>query len=248
LLEKAERVLLDGGLLVFKAEILAGSAPDATFLDAGLLGQPGLAAQIDGLTGLTLEGGFDARLSPRSVDSVQRDENSGEQRGLLHRRDGRLSVPSLWFLRKREATSAIGWRRLQGWLMGRLLGDQLPRLRLGARGARDERGHIATIGAGPGRVFFGPYIALPEGRYEAAIAIDAPATVRPARLALDVVAGDRCLDSRVVQLVAGAATRVQLAFAVVSTRGEPLENVELRAWSEGGEATITECRLDAIAD
>ena len=68
--------------------------------------------------------------------------------------------------------------------MHRLLGEQIARLELGPAGRR-EAGRIVANDVAKGTVFYGPYLALPEGRYEAVVTM-ASALPKGGHLILDV--------------------------------------------------------------
>jgi hypothetical protein len=246
LMATAERLLATGGVLVFKAEILAGIEPDLDHLDMSLVGEAGLAAKIEAETGFAVEGGFDPRLSPLIAAGMEPDSRTDPRTAALVRehRD-RLAVPSLWFLRKRGQGPEGGWRRVEEWLLRRVLGDQIDRLHVGPAGHRDGAGRILTNDSAKGRVFFGPYLGLPGGRYEAAIGIETPATARRGRLRLDVVTGGTRLQRQDVKLVRGAHLTVRLPFTVASPSENGNGKIEIRAWRKSGEATFTECRVSA---
>jgi hypothetical protein len=233
----AERLLGDGGLLVFKAEILAGGEPDIKHLDAKMVLDEGLAAQIEESTGFIVEGGFDARISALTARDVPPEGR------LLQTVSGRVAVPSLWFLAKRRQTPEGGWRPLREWQVRRLMGEQLARLIVGPAGRRDDRGGIVSDPARRGVVFFGPYLGLPNGRYEVVIGLEAAPAGARGRLALDVVgSGGGRLAAREVRLAPGTASSVRLPFAV-SQPGDEVLPVEFRMLSSGGAVTVTECRL-----
>jgi hypothetical protein len=119
LLREAEPLLGDGGLLVFKAEILAGTEPSLHHLDAGIVGPSGLAERIESMTGFAIEGGFDALISPHTAQCLPPNGR------LLQHLDGRVAAPSLWFLVKRRPTPAEAWRDFSAWHVRRVPGEQL---------------------------------------------------------------------------------------------------------------------------
>jgi hypothetical protein len=245
LMAQVDRLLAVGGLLVFKADILAGSDPDLDHLDMGLIGPDGLAARITAETGFTLEEGFDPRLSDRVAAGMRPGSPADRRAGsLVQDHDGRPAVPSLWFLRKRGPTPEGGWNRIEEWLLQRVLGDQIDRLQLGPAGIRDSAGRIVTNGPANGRVFFGPYLGLPGGRYEAVVAIETPATAHSGRLILDVVTGGRRLHYQNLKIGGQAHLTVRLPFTVASPSDTRLEKIEIRAWRKGGDAAFTACRVN----
>jgi hypothetical protein len=79
--------------------------------------------------------------------------------------DGRILIPSLWFLRRRETGGETQWGNLRSWLFERRLGEQIEHLHVGAAGRRDAEGSIETVPGREGHVFFGPYLDVPSGRY-----------------------------------------------------------------------------------
>jgi hypothetical protein len=163
LMAQAERLLAAGGLLVFKADILAGGEPDLDHFDTSLIGKDGFAAQIEAETGFGVEEGFNPRLSAGIAAGLQPDIHANPGPGSLvqdHR--GRLAAPCWWFLRKRGHTPEGGWRRIEQWLLQRILGNQIDRLQLGPAGHRDDSGRIVTNDLAKGRVFYGPYLGIAE--------------------------------------------------------------------------------------
>jgi len=56
------------------------------------------------------------------------------------------------------------------------LGEQLNNLAIGSAGQRDEDGYITAIPGKEGHIFYGPYLALPPGRYSVRVIF---ATDRP---------------------------------------------------------------------
>jgi hypothetical protein len=248
LLAGVERVTASDGIVVFKAEIATGVEPHLDFLDAGLVGDGDLAAQVEAATAFAIEGGFDPRLSSRTASSLLREDQPASGPGYLLWRDhGRVVIPSLWFLRKRGSTPAGGWGRVEQWLASRALGDQTQRLQLGPAGRRDEDGRIVAMPGRKGRVFFGPYIALPEGDYEALIGIAAPAKPIRRKLAIDVVAGERNLEYDRTWLDGSGGTVVRIRFKVPPIQGsKDRDRVEIRASSSGMAAAFTEIRLSRV--
>jgi hypothetical protein len=95
-----------------------------------------------------------------------------------------------------------------------------------------------------GRVFYGPYLGLPSGRYEAILGIETPTTARGGRLILDVVADGKRLRYQNVKLGRGAHLSVRLPFTVAATSGNGVEKIEIRAWRKSGEAAFTTCRVN----
>ena len=157
---------------------------------------------------------------------------------------GQAAVPSLWFLRRDRETPAEGWNRLQQWLLRRLLGEQLGRLQVGPAGHRDA-GRILTMGTAKGMVFFGPYLGLPSGRYQATLAIE-PGALKCGRLVLDVATGGRPLRRETIRVGHSGEMTVNLPFTVPPSRGDVLDKIEIRAWRHTGEAVFAGCRLDEL--
>lgn len=239
LMEKAEQLLAPGGVLAFKADILAGGEPDPDHLDAALVSENSLVSRIENDTGFALDGNFDARL-PWHAGGLPNEAD------LVRDHPGRPAVPSLWFLRKRGAAPEGGWARIEGWLVQRLLGEQLHSLRLGPAGRRDESGRIVTNEGAKGFVFFGPYLVLPGGRYEAIVEIELRETGRRGRLSLDVAAGGRRLQRRDVSFADGNSITVRLPFELSAPSLESIERLEIRAWSSGSQAAFSGCRLHRL--
>ena len=170
-LELARRLLRPDGVLAFKAEIAAGAGPHPDFFDLGLVGEDGLAARLAASTGLVADGGFDPLLSRATIDRIWPRDGppegpSADEGYFLTRRDGRVLIPSLWFLRRQEIAGPPQWQGLRRWLGERWLGEQIGRLHVGAAGRRDAEGRIETRPGQEGHVFYGPYLTLPDGRYQ----------------------------------------------------------------------------------
>ena len=248
LMAGVDRVTANDGVVVIKAEIATGMKPHLDFLDAGLVSDGDLAAQIEASTALAIEGGFDPRLSLRTARSLPPEDQPASGPGYLLWRDhGRVVIPSLWFFRKRGSTPAGGWGRVEQWLASRALGDQTQRMQLGPAGRRDEDGRIVAMPGRKGRVFFGPYIALPEGDYEALIGIAAPAKPIRRKLAIDVVTGERNLEYDRAWLDGSGGTVVRIRFKVSPIQGsKDRDRVEIRASSSGMAAAFTEIRLTRV--
>jgi hypothetical protein len=246
LLARIERLTRHDGAVVFKAEIAAGAEPHPYFLDAGLIGAGGLASRLEDATAFAVDGGFDARLSQRTAVSVSPEGEVAPGGGsLLWRERGRIVVPSLWFLRKRRSTPQGGWDEVERWLAARVLGEQTPHLQLGVAGRRDAIGRIASTPGRKGRIFFGPYLALPQGDYEALVGIAGPRKLGPKSLSIDVVAGNRKLDYDQSRQAAGDDTLVRVKFRVPPAGiVQDGDRVEIRAWSSGIDVAFTQIRLD----
>jgi hypothetical protein len=248
LLAEVERVTASDGVVVFKAEIAARAEPHLDFLDAGLAGDGGLVAQVEAATAFVVEGGFDPHLSLRTASRLSPDDPSEAGPGYLLWRDhGRVVIPSLWFLRKRGSMPAGGWGQVEQWLAVRALGDQTQRMQLGPAGRREEDGRIVAMPGRKGRVFFGPYIALPEGDYEALVGVAAPMRATRRNLAIDVVAGGRKLeyDRAWLDNEAGAVVRIRFKVPPIQ-KMEDRYRVEIRASSSGIAAAFTEIRLSRV--
>jgi hypothetical protein len=128
----------------------------------------GLGAQLAGFTRLWVAGGFDSQLSAGTVDKIWPEHGpiAGEEY-FLSREDGRILIPSYWFLTQRETPATSQWDRLRFWTVQQWLGEQLPALLTGTAGIRRKDGRIASVPEQQGHVFFGPYLPVPEGHYRA---------------------------------------------------------------------------------
>jgi hypothetical protein len=96
--------------------------------------------------------------------------------------------------------------------------------RLTARDGRLLGGEIVADAA-DGVLFFGPYVALPAGRYMAAVnttTLEGHGTIS-LRVTLD--AGDRLLAKRTLTIAAGPAPRLEIPFDVPAPRGVKMELV-----------------------
>jgi hypothetical protein len=235
ILAAAERVLKPDGMLVFAADIAAGAEPHPFLLDDGLTAAGGLAAHLEEFTGFAIDGGFDARLPPAEDADPPRQY------------DGRQVRRSLWFLRKCGTTAEEGWRRLEDWLADRVLGEQLHRLQIGAAGRRAGEGAILTVPGRKGHVFYGPYLALPPGRYEASIGFELGRTKR-GRIAIDVVAGAETFAIQPLSRRHSGAQLWRIGFEIPPPQTpERTRRVEIRAWADRVAAAFRECRLDRAA-
>jgi hypothetical protein len=230
LLAQAARALTPGGIVAFKAEILSDPGPDPGYLDVALLDRDALLERFASDIGLVAEGGFDPKL-PASGGF-----------GRAHR--GRTIFPSLWFLRKQNDASERGWEQMRSWMLGRLLGDQLHRLETGPAGRRDG-GQIITRPNAAGTVFYGPYLALPRGRYEAVVSIE-PTGSRCGPLELEVVADGKPIRSERVRFGDPSGRTVRLPFTVADPQRDLIEKVEIRARISGGAVAFTACEVNAL--
>lgn len=245
LVAAAEPLLKADGVLVFSAEVAADGRPPAAF-EAGLLGTEGLVAQLEG-AGLVAEDGFDARISRATFENELPAREGADAEGfLLRRQDGRILVPGMWFLGKRPA-SREGWEQVGRWLADRFLGDQLPRLQVGAAGRRGEEGRIEAVSRRTGHVFYGPYLPLPPGRYRAIVEFDNRRRSRRGAIAVEAVAGRQRFVYEKIGVRRPGRHVHSLAFeipppALTGKTGK----VEIRAWSNGVAAEFTACRLARV--
>jgi len=161
-------------------------------------------------------------------------------------RPGRPATPGMCFLRKRHDTAPGAWKLVEQWLLRRLLGEQIEHLELGPAGRR-EAGGIAASGLARGTVFYGPYLSLPAGRYEAVVTM-AQASPMRGQLVLDVLANGRSLSSQKIDLSRDRRSTVALPFAVPPSPGEGQERIEIRARRNQGEIKFTSCRLNLLAE
>jgi hypothetical protein len=237
LLAAADRVLKTDGMLVFAADIASGAEPHPFLIDERLLGDCGLATHIEEYTGFAVEGGFDARVS-----AATRPESDAARHN-----DGRIVTSSLWFLQKRTTRGEDGWRRLERWLADRLLGDQIHRLQIGAAGRRAADGTILSAPGRTGHVFFGPYLALPPGRYEASVGFES-LRIRRGKITIDVVAGEETFAVQRSSSLRAGHHRLRISFEIRPPRtAERIRRVEIRAWTDCVEVAFRECRLDCAA-
>ena len=246
LLTDADRALATSGVIAFKAEILSGTEPNPAYLDESIFGQDGFLAHIEAYTGLAVVDAADGRVDDPATATAPGSGTLLENADLSGERGGRPAVPGVWFLRKRHDTPSGAWKRVEQWLLRRLLGEQIDRLELGAAGRRDAAG-IAASGGARGTLFYGPYLALPEGRYEAVVTMT-PASPKRGHLVLDVLASGRRLSSRKIDLRRDSQLTVALPFAVPPSPGDAVERIEFRAWHDEGDVTITSCRLNLVAE
>ena len=248
----AERLLRRDGVLVFKAEIAAGASPHPKFFDTGLLGKDGLTARLAAFTELVADGGFDPRLSRATVDRTwpQDGPRSGEAY-FLTLQDGRILIPSLWFLRRRETAGQTQWGNLRSWLFERRLGEQIEHLHVGAAGRRDAEGRIETVPGREGHVFFGPYLAVPSGRYRVSVRMRISPGVRyrdASGAVLEVAAGRTILVSQPFDRDSMKSGVLTMEFAVSPAQAERGEALEFRVYSPSNfAATFTSVDLRALA-
>ncbi len=245
----AEHLLRRDGVLVFKAEIAAG-ASHPNFFDTGLLGKGGLTARLTAFTELVADGGFDPRLSRATIDRTwpQDGPRSGEAY-FLTLQDGRILIPSLWFLRRRETAGQTQWGNLRNWLFKRRLGEQIEHLHVGAAGRRDAEGCIETVPGREGHVFFGPYLAVPSGRYRVSVRMRISPGVRycdASGAVLEVAAGSTILASQPLDRDSMKSGVLTIEFAVSLAQAERGEALEFRVYSPSNfAATFTSVDLRA---
>ena len=247
----AERLLRRDGVLVFKAEIAAGASPHPKFFDPGLLGKDGLTARLAAFTELVADGGFDPRLSRATVDRTwpQDGPRLGEAY-FLTLEDGRILIPSLWFLRRRETAGQMQWGNLRSWLFERRLGEQIEYLHVGAAGRRDAEGRIETVPGREGHVFFGPYLAMPSGRYRVTVSMQTSPGVRyrdASGAVLEVAAGRTILASQAFDRNSIKSGELTMKFAVSSGEAAQGEALKIRVYSPSNfAATFTSVDLRAL--
>jgi hypothetical protein len=247
----AERLLRRDGVLVFKAEIAAGLSPHPKFFDAGLLGKDGLTAHLAAHTGLIADGGFDARLSRATADRAwPQDGQRPDEAYFLTRRDDRILIPSLWFLRRRETTRQVQWGNRRSWLFERQLGEQIKHLHVGAAGRRDAEGRIETVPGREGHVFSGPYLAVPSGRYRVTVCMQMSPGVRhrhASGAALEAVAGRAILANQAFDRDSMKSGALRMEFVVSPGHAERGEDLEIRVYSPANfAATFTSVDLRAL--
>jgi hypothetical protein len=234
----AEALLRPNGVLVFKSEIAAGQGTHPTFFDAGFLADDGLPFQLAMHTRLCVDGGFDRHLSRATVDRVAPETGpAGSSPFFVTRADGRVLVPALWFVRKRETASEPQWDKLRDWVRNRRLGEQITSLQTGAAGIRDRRG-ISTRPRECGHVFYGPYLRTSSGSYRAAITVAASGVATNRRISeavLEAVADGEIIATRFLEpqnLRSGLAT---LEFEIARATGTGADPIlEIRLFSPGG--------------
>jgi hypothetical protein len=230
----AERLLRRDGGLVFKAEIAAGAVPYPKFFDAGLRGKNGLTARLTAFTERVTDGGFDPRLSRVTVDRTwPQDRPRPGEAYFLTLQDGRILIPSLRFLRRRQKARQTQWGNLRGWLFERRLGGQIEHLHVGAAGQRDAEGHIETVLGREGHMFFGPYLAVPSGRYRVSVRMRISPGVRYRDAwgaVLEVAAGRTILASQPFDHDTMKSGVLTIGFAVSPAQAEWSETLEFRVY------------------
>jgi hypothetical protein len=251
LLAEAERVVKPGGIVAFKAEVAAGLAPHPSFFDASLVSDDGLPLLLDKHTGLIVEGGFDARLSRATASRVW-PEATGRISGqpyFLTRDNGRILVPSLWFLRKRGAPVEGGWQRVRDVLIDRRLGEQIGELLTGPAGQRREDGGIGVLPEAKGHVFYGPYLPVSGGSYNLEIVFDASGKSGRNDIVIDIVVSGDVLLIQEVPLDQRPTQRFDIRFTIPSVPfGQPVPRIEIRATCSHIEGIFRQCRLSRIQD
>lgn len=150
-------------------------------------------------------------------------------------RGGDAVWQGMWFLRAAGDPSvpaaALG-ERLAGAVDERLLGEQLPAMRLGLTARRAADGGVEAASGAAGHALFGRYLPARPGRFRGQMRLE---DLRPerggARLALEAARGDEVLArvERRVRRAEGEA-RLSVAFDVADRLAPALE---LRAWSDG---------------
>jgi len=96
--------------------------------------------------------------------------------------------------------------------------------RLAARNGRLLNGEIVADAA-DGVLFFGPYVALPAGRYVAAVNATTLEGSGTMSLRVTLNAGNRLLAERTLAITAGPAPRLEIPFDVPAPRGVKMELV-----------------------
>jgi len=247
----AERLLRRDGVLVFKAEIAAGLSPHPKFFDAGLLSKDGLTAHLAAHTGLIVDGGFDPRLSQATADRAwPQDGPRPDEAYFLTRQDDRILIPSLWFLRRREMAGQVQWGNLRSWLLERQLGEQIEQLHVGDAGRRDAERRIETVPGREGHVFFGPYLAVPSGRYRVTVRMQTSSGLRHRHVSgavLEAVAGRAILANQAFDRDSMKSGALTMEFAVSPGQAERGEALEIRLYSPSNfAATFTSVDLRAL--
>jgi hypothetical protein len=248
LLAEAERVVKPGGIVGFKAEIATGTAPHPRFFDASLVAEEGFPSLLNEHTGLVVEGGFDARLSRATARSVW-PEATGPIAGqpyFLKRDDGRILVPSLWFLRKRGAPIEGGWQRVRDVLTNRLLGEQIAGLLTGPAGQRREDGGIAILPE-VGHVFYGPYLPIVGGSYDLEIVFNLSGKSSGKHITIEIVVSGDVFLAEEIPLDERPTQRLNFRFTIPTVPfGQSLPRIEIRATCRHVEGIFRQCRLSHL--
>jgi len=190
ILSALEPKLALGGIIGFSSNVLLGSAePEGTGVDMAFGTEKGLLGRIAGATGLELADGIDMALSSHDLGLI----GSQEEPGLLAERgpDG-ATWPGVFFLRKAAETPVTAWRKLNEAILGDLTG----KLRLSPGSTRIDGVVSVRPRRTPEMAFYGPYLRLPPGAYQARADLHATAARLGAKKVdgfLEVVAGDLCL-------------------------------------------------------
>lgn len=240
LMSRLRPALKPNGVFAIGGEIAltgAGRSDRPDWSIAGVDGLPRVLAEAAGLrpmrgsyTGIEAE---DSAL----IGTLQEFESGLPVLGV--RRDGEVFWPACWFF-VADGDHAVS-ADIDSQLANLLLGDQVAALRLPPGSVREGRTIRRLRGQGEGYVFYGPYIRIPTGAYQARIVVgpESPARSGEAvRLVAEVALGQDIVIQQQVDLAPGEWDRpvlFELEFVVTpewSVTGEA-RTCEIRLWSSG---------------
>ncbi len=164
------------------------------------------------------------------------------------RRDAEVFWPACWFF-VADGDGAVA-TDIDSTLAHLLLGNQLGAITAPERSIRENGTIVGLPGGGAGHVFFGPYIRLPAGGYQARVVVEAGEASRsadPVKLVAEVALGPDIVVQQEVELTPAEWDRpvlFEMAFVVAeewSVRGET-RACEIRLWSNGNAG----CRVRAV--
>jgi hypothetical protein len=249
LMAKLRPCLKPGGVLAIGGEIAMTGARRSDRPDwpsANSEGFPRILAERAGLA--LMAGNF---MGPAPEDAALTGSMADFEAGLPVigiRRDGEVYWPACWFFEAGADGAIIP--DIDARLADLLLGDQMAAVTVAERSIRDGNGITGLASQGEGHVFFGPYLRLPAGSYQAEIVV-APGSPRgpeaPVKLVAEAALGPDIVVQQVAELAPGTWDRpvlFDLPFYIpeewsVRGQGRPCE---IRLWSNG----IADCRVQAI--
>lgn len=252
ILERLDPWLADGACITVGAEVILRGRLGQERPNIATAGTNGIGRILASRTGMAfLDGASDMTVARSDLRLVCDEGGSHEgQPAFAAARSGDILWPCLWVLRRAHATRPQAWAAAAADTLRLYLGDQRPMLRMGPLGQRRPDGIHATEAPDGGMVFFGPYSVLPEGRYEARLAIRSTggSSRGMGRIRAEVARGDRILAATEAEIGGGWGRPQRLAMTFAVPRqlpGEPPPLLEIRCWSNG-KAALTVDAVDLV--
>lgn len=185
----AQARLAEHGVLVFSAEVALAAVGPHPWFDWSWAAGDGLATVLRQHSRLLMEGPFDGRLSPESLDHWA-ERNSPRVHGphLVLIDGGCISTTGVWVCRRRAGEAAVDRDRLLLALQ-RSMGPLLRRLAVVGAGRRTDGAVALAADSEPGPFLHGTGIALPGGSYRLSLRGTGAPAVEDGREALCVWVG-----------------------------------------------------------